>query len=56
MNAGDQSLLSWLQSQINSGRRSIIVPASVMKDASPDGLAEARRQAKLCGVELVVHG
>jgi len=56
MNAADQSLLAWLQSQINSGRRTITVPGSLMKDASPDGLAEARRLAKLCGVELVVQG
>lgn len=55
MNAADQRFLSWLQLQINTGRRTVVVPAFLLIDASPAGLAEARALAKVCGVELVVE-
>jgi hypothetical protein len=56
MNADDQTLLTWLNTQINSGKRTITVPAELLKHTTSDGLAEARRLAKLCGVELSVRG
>jgi transaldolase len=55
MNAADQTLLNWLNTQINSGKRSVTVPAELLKHTTSEGLTEARRLAKLCGVELVVR-
>ena len=55
MNAADQILLNWLNVQINSGKRVISIPAELLKHATSEGLAEAQRLARLCGVELVVR-
>jgi len=55
MNAADQQLISWLQAQIRTGRQTVVIPAFLITDASPAGLAEARALAKICGVELVVE-
>ncbi len=55
MNAADQQLISWLQAQINTGSQTVVVPAFLLTDASPAGLAEARALAKVCGVKLVVE-
>ena len=55
MNAADQALLSWLQAEINTGKRAITVPASLLEHTTPEGRDEARRLAKLCGCELSVR-
>jgi hypothetical protein len=54
MNAADQAFLNWLNAQINTGTRTVTVPAAILEHTTPEGLDEARRLAKLCGVELVV--
>jgi hypothetical protein len=54
VNAADQTLLTWLNTQIHSGKRTIPVPAELLKHTTSEGLAEARRLAKLCGCTLVV--
>ncbi len=55
MNSYDQSLISWVNSEINKGGKTIVLPASLLKNASPEGLSEARRLAELNGCELVVR-
>ena len=55
MNAADQRLLKWLQSEINTGKITITVPASLLRDATSEGLAEVRRLAQLNGCKLVVR-
>lgn len=52
MNAADQTLLNWLNAQINTGKRTVTVPAAILEHTTPEGRDEARRLAKLCGVEL----
>jgi len=55
MNAADQELLNWLNAQINTGKRAVTVPATLLENTTPEGRDEARRLAKLCGVELTVR-
>jgi len=55
INAADQNLLNWLNREINTGKTKIIVPAYLLENTTPEGLAEARRLAKLTGCELVVR-
>ena len=54
INAADQAFLNWLNAQINTGARTVKVPAALLEHTTPEGRDEARRLAKLCGVELVV--
>ena len=55
MNAADVRLIGWLKMQVRTGAQTVAVPVELLADASPDGLAEARAYAKICGVELVVE-
>ena len=55
MNAADQALLTWLNAQINTGKRTVTVPAALLENTTPEGREEARRLAKLSGVELQVR-
>jgi hypothetical protein len=55
MNAADQALLNWLNAQSKTGKRTVTVPAAILEHTTPAGRDEARRLAKLCGVELVVR-
>ncbi len=55
MNAADQSLLDWLNREINTGKTKIIVPSYLLENTTPEGLVEARHLAKLNGCELVVR-
>lgn len=55
MNAADQAFLNWLNAQINTGTRTVTVPAALLEHTTPEGRDEARRLAKLCGVELQVR-
>ena len=55
MNAADQALLNWLNAQINTGKRTVTVPAVLLEHTTPEGREEARRLAKICGVELAVN-
>jgi hypothetical protein len=55
MNAADQNLLNWLNREINTGKIKIVVPAYLLENTTTEGLAEARRLAKLNGCELVLH-
>ena len=55
MNAAEQALLNWLNKEINSGNTRIFVPTALLEHTTPEGLAEARRLAKLTGCELVVR-
>jgi len=54
MNAADQNLLNWLNREINTGKTKIVVPAYLLENITPEGVAEAQRLAKLNGCELVV--
>ena len=55
MNAADQAFLNWLNAQIRTGTRAVTVPAVLLEHTTPEGRDEARRLAKLCGVELVIE-
>ena len=55
MNAADQAFLNWLNAQIKTGKRAVTVPVALLEHTTPEGRDEARRLAKICGVELVVH-
>ncbi len=55
MNAADQAFLNWLNAQIKTGTRTVTVPAALLEHATPEGRDEARRLAKICGVELQVR-
>jgi hypothetical protein len=55
MNAADHTLLQWLNAQINTGKRVVNVPAALLENTTSNGREEARRLAKLCGVELTVR-
>ena len=55
MNAADRTFLAWLHVEINTGRSTIEVPASLLEHATREGLVEARRLARLAGSELVVR-
>ena len=55
MNAADQAFLNWLNVQIKIGTRTVTVPSALLEHTTPEGRDEARRLAKLCGVELSVR-
>ena len=54
MGPSGQSLLSWLNREINKGNKTIVVPAYLLENISSEELAEAHRLAKLNGSKLVV--
>ena len=56
MNPADLAMLSWLQVEINSGKVTIAVPAILLEFVTREGLAEARRVARLARCELIVNG
>ena len=45
----DRRLLAFVQQQINTGTQMIRLPAWILEGTTEEGLAEARRLAKLCG-------
>jgi len=55
MNNADQNLIEWLNAEINSGKRTNAVPERLLMHTTSEGLAEARRLAKLCEVKLSVR-
>jgi hypothetical protein len=55
MNAADQALLKWLNAQSNTGKRTVTVPTVLLEHTTPEGWEEARRLAKICGMELAVN-
>jgi len=55
MNAADQNLLNWLNREINTEKTTILVPEAILDNTTPEGLAEARRLAKLNGCELIMR-
>ena len=52
MNQADIVFLNWLTLQINSGKRTITVPASLLEGTSEDGRLEASRLARIAGCIL----
>lgn len=52
MNEADRVFLSWLTGQINTGKRTIVVPAFLLENTTEEGRLEARRLAKLAGCNL----
>ena len=55
MNAADQALLTWLNDQINTGKRTIAVPAELLKHTTSEGIEEAQRLAEISGCELEIE-
>ena len=51
----DARLVRFLQQQINTGRRTVRIPAWLLDETTENGLAEARRLAKLCGCSIEVE-
>lgn len=45
----DRRLLAFVQTQINTGTKTIRIPAWLLEETTDNGLTEARRLAKLCG-------
>ncbi len=45
MNTADQNLVNWLNREINTGNTKIVVPDTLLENATPEGLTEARRLA-----------
>lgn len=43
MNAADQNLLNWLKREINTGKTKIVVPAYLLENTTPEGLADGVR-------------
>ena len=53
--AQDSRLLAFVQRQINTGTKTIRIPASLLEGTTNNGLTEARRLAKLCGCTFEVE-
>jgi hypothetical protein len=47
MNASNHDLLQWLQTQIRSGKKTIIIPSGLLEDAAPAVLDECRRLVRI---------
>ncbi len=52
----DMRLVKYIDNAINSGDSNILVPASLLSAASPEGLDAVYKLCKLNDVELVVEG
>ena len=52
----NRALIDYVNRGINSGTRSIRVPASLLRDASKQALESVRQLCKLAGVALSVAG
>lgn len=50
----DRELIAWVQRQINSGSRRIVVPGNLLTNASEMVVEEVRRLCKLNGVTIDV--
>ena len=50
----DRELIAWVQRQINSGSRRIVVPGNLLTNASEMVVGEVRRLCKLNGVTIDV--
>ncbi len=49
-------LVNYIDNAINSGDRKILVPASLLSAASPEGLDAVYKLCKLNNVDIVVEG
>jgi len=55
MNA-DRELVDYVNRAINSGAKCIMVPGSLLRDATNEALEIVRQMCELCGVTIVVAG
>jgi len=57
MNAtnADRELIDWVQRQINTGARRIVVPGHLLTNASEEIIEEVRRLCQLNGVSIEVR-
>ena len=51
----DRELIAWVQRQINSGSRRIVVPGNLLTNASEETVEEVRRLCKLNSVYVEVR-
>lgn len=51
----DRELVAWVQRQINTGARRIIVPGDLLTNASRETVEEVRRLCQLNGVSIEVR-
>jgi hypothetical protein len=49
------SLLGYVKNSLNSGAKTIVVPASILAEASDEEKEEARRLCALSGIKLEVR-
>jgi hypothetical protein len=49
------ALLGYINNSLNSGARTIVVPAAILDDASDEEKEEARRLCALSGAKLVAR-
>jgi hypothetical protein len=49
------SLLGYVNNSLNSGAKTIVVPAEILEEASDEEKEEARRLCALSGIKLVVR-
>jgi len=54
MNIDDQTLINYVQQQINSGKTRIIIPGYLIRNANGEALVEIKRLCKLNGVEIEI--
>lgn len=54
MSESDQLLISYVNSGINAGHRSIAIPRSLLEKASRDAIETVRQLCALNGVRLIV--
>ncbi len=51
----DRELIDWVQRQINTGTRRIVVPGHLLTNASEEVIEEVRRLCRLNGVSVEVR-
>lgn len=51
----DRELIDWVQQQINTGARRIVVPGYLLTNASEAVVEEVRRLCKLNGVSVEIR-
>jgi len=51
----DRELIDWVQRQINTGTRRIVVPGRLLTNASEEVIEEVRRLCRLNGVSVEVR-
>lgn len=56
MNDSDRILINYVQREINSGKKKIIIPVYLAQNISEEAIIEIRRLCRLNGVVIEIEG